>query len=41
VAIPSGLTATAIALGLAVTIVLGVYPQPVLDLADQAALFIR
>jgi NADH-quinone oxidoreductase subunit N len=41
VAIPSGLTAGAIALGLAVTVVLGVYPQPVLDLADRAALFIR
>jgi NADH-quinone oxidoreductase subunit N len=41
VAIPSGLTAVAIALGLAVTIVLGIYPQPVLDLADSAALFIR
>lgn len=41
VAIPSGLTAGAIALGLAVTVVLGVYPQPVLDLADRAALFLR
>ena len=41
VAIPSGLTASTIALGLAVTVVLGVLPQPVLDLADQAALFVR
>jgi NADH-quinone oxidoreductase subunit N len=41
VAIPSGLTAVTIALGLAVTLMLGVYPQPVLDLADRAALFIR
>ena len=41
VAIPSGLTASAIALGLAVTVVLGVLPQPVLDLADRAALFVR
>src|SRR3954454_14222158 len=41
VAIPSGFTATTIALGLAVTVVLGVFPQPVLKLADQAALFIR
>jgi NADH-quinone oxidoreductase subunit N len=41
VAIPSGFTAAAIALGLAVTVVLGVFPQPVLDLADRAALFIR
>jgi NADH-quinone oxidoreductase subunit N len=41
VAVPSGLTASAIALGLAVTVVLGVLPQPVLDLADRAALFVR
>jgi NADH-quinone oxidoreductase subunit N len=43
VVIPSGLTAAAVALGLAVTVVLGVLPQPVLDLADQAAngLFVR
>jgi NADH-quinone oxidoreductase subunit N len=41
VAIPSPLTSTAIALGLAVTVILGVYPQPMLHLADQAALFIR
>jgi NADH-quinone oxidoreductase subunit N len=41
VAIPSAFTAVTIALGLAVTVVLGVFPQPVLDLADRAALFIR
>jgi NADH-quinone oxidoreductase subunit N len=41
VAIPSAFTAATIALGLAVTVVLGVFPQPVLDLADRAALFIR
>ncbi|MDT7547330.1 MAG: NADH-quinone oxidoreductase subunit [Actinomycetota bacterium] len=41
VAIPSPFTALTIALGLAVTVVLGVFPQPVLDLADRAALFIR
>jgi len=41
VAVPSALTASAIALGLAVTVVLGVVPQPMLDLADRAALFIR
>src|SRR3954469_25811417 len=41
VAVPSALTASAIALGLAVTVVLGLVPQPVLDLADQAAVFIR
>jgi NADH-quinone oxidoreductase subunit N len=43
VAVPSPLTTAAIALGVAVTVVLGVLPQPVLDLADRAAdgLFIR
>jgi NADH-quinone oxidoreductase subunit N len=43
VVIPSGYTAAAVALGLAVTVVLGVLPQPVLDLANQAAngLFVR
>jgi NADH-quinone oxidoreductase subunit N len=41
VAIPSVFTATAIAIGLAATIVLGVIPQPVLDLAQQAGEFIR
>jgi len=39
VAVPSGFTAAAIALGLAVTVVLGVLPQPVLDLAERAARF--
>jgi NADH-quinone oxidoreductase subunit N len=41
VAVPSAYTAIAVALGLAVTVLLGVLPQPVLDLADQAALFVR
>lgn len=43
VAVPSAFTATAIAVGVAVTVVLGVVPQPVLDLAGQAAsqMFIR
>jgi NADH-quinone oxidoreductase subunit N len=41
VAIPSAYTAATIALGLAVTVVLGVLPQPLLDLADKAALFVR
>jgi NADH-quinone oxidoreductase subunit N len=41
VAVPSGYTAGAIALGLAVTVVLGVLPQPALDLAESAALFVR
>ena len=41
VAVPSGYTAAAIALGVAVTVVLGIVPQPLLDLADKAALFVR
>ena len=41
VAVPSGYTAGAIAIGVGVTVVLGIVPQPVLDLADQAALFAR
>jgi len=41
VVVPSILTTTAIALGAAVTVVLGVLPQPVLDLASQAAQFAR
>ncbi len=39
IALPSGLTVTALTVGAAATIVLGVIPQPVLDLADKAALF--
>ena len=41
VAVPGGFTAATIALGLGVTVVLGILPQPVLDLADRAALFVR
>jgi NADH-quinone oxidoreductase subunit N len=41
VAIPSVLTTTAVTLGAAVTIVLGVAPQPLLDLADRASVFLR
>jgi NADH-quinone oxidoreductase subunit N len=40
VAVPSAYTAGAIALGLAVTVVLGVVPQPVLDLAERASRFV-
>ena len=40
VAVPSLFTAGAIALGLAVTVVLGVVPGPVLDLAHRAAVFV-
>ena len=41
VSVPSAYTAVAVALGLAVTVALGVVPQPLLDLADKAALFVR
>ena len=41
VAYPSVLTATTIAVGAAVTLVLGVLPGPVLDLAAVAGEFIR
>ncbi len=37
VAVPSAFTGAAIAVGVAVTVVLGVVPQPLLDLAGQAA----
>jgi NADH-quinone oxidoreductase subunit N len=41
VAVPSATTAVTIAVCVAVTVILGVLPQTVLDLADKAALFIR
>jgi NADH-quinone oxidoreductase subunit N len=41
VAVPSPLTMTAIALGVAVTVVLGVAPQYFLELAGQASVFVR
>jgi len=41
VAVPGVLTSASLVLGLAVTVVLGVFPQPVLDLASRAALFVR
>jgi len=41
VAVPSVLTTATVWLGVAVTVVLGVFPQAVLDLADQAAIFVR
>ena len=41
VAVPSAFTAAAVSLGFAVTVVLGVFPGPVLSLADRAALFVR
>ncbi|MEW2133307.1 NADH-quinone oxidoreductase subunit NuoN [Streptomyces sp. NPDC005435] len=41
VAVPSPLTTTAIAIGVAVTVVLGVAPQYFLTLANQASVFVR
>jgi NADH-quinone oxidoreductase subunit N len=41
VSVPSGFTAGAIGVGLAVTVLLGVLPQPVLELANNAGLFVR
>ena len=41
VAIPSVLTSTAIAIGVAATLMLGVVPDPVLELARQAGEFVR
>ena len=41
VVVPGGGAATALALAAAVTIVLGVFPQPVLDLANHAVPFLR
>ncbi|MFF7335859.1 NADH-quinone oxidoreductase subunit NuoN [Streptomyces sp. NPDC008163] len=41
VAVPSPLTMTTIAIGVAVTVVLGVAPQYFLDLAGQAGTFVR
>ncbi len=41
VAVPSGLTTLAIALGAVVTVALGVLPSQVLDLAGEASVFVR
>jgi NADH-quinone oxidoreductase subunit N len=41
VAVPSILTTAVISMGATVTLVLGVVPQPVLDLARQAGEFVR
>ena len=38
---PSVLTTTGIALCTLATVALGVFPQPLLDLADSAAVFLR
>ena len=39
IALPSPLTMTALWVGVAATIVLGIIPQPILDLADKASVF--
>jgi len=39
IALPSPLTMTALWVGVAATIILGIVPQPILDLADRASLF--
>ncbi len=41
VVVPSSFTAIAIATGLALTVVLGIVPQPFLDLAEKASIFVR
>ena len=41
VALPSIFTTAALGIGVTVTIVLGLFPGPVLDLADQASIFVR
>jgi NADH-quinone oxidoreductase subunit N len=41
IAIPGAFTSAAVALGVLVTLVLGVFPGPVLDLAQSASLFLR
>jgi NADH-quinone oxidoreductase subunit N len=38
---PSILTSAAVAIGVAITLVLGVVPAPLLDLASRSALFLR
>jgi NADH-quinone oxidoreductase subunit N len=39
VAVPSALTVLALGIGVTATVVLGIAPQPLLDLADKASLF--
>jgi NADH-quinone oxidoreductase subunit N len=41
VSIPGALTSAALAVGVVATLVLGVAPTPVLDLANKAAEFLR
>jgi len=41
VVVPGALSKAAIAVTAAATIVLGIFPQPLLDLCDSAAQFVR
>lgn len=41
VTVPSAFTTLALAISVAVTVLLGILPQPVLDLIDQAGVFLR
>lgn len=41
IAIPSAFTTLVLAISVAVTVILGVFPQPVLDLVEQANVFLR
>ena len=41
VAVPSGFTILALSISVAVTVILGILPQPVLDLIERAGVFLR
>jgi NADH-quinone oxidoreductase subunit N len=41
IAVPGAFTSAAVAVGVLATLALGVFPGPVLDLAQNAATFIR
>jgi NADH-quinone oxidoreductase subunit N len=41
VAVPSGFTTLALSISVAVTVILGILPQPVLDLIERAGVFLR
>jgi NADH-quinone oxidoreductase subunit N len=41
VAVPSIFTTVAVAMSVTITVILGVIPQPLLDLASRAGVFVR
>jgi NADH-quinone oxidoreductase subunit N len=41
VVVPSSLTSAAIAISAVITLILGVFPQPILDAVANAGLFVR